>query len=133
MEISCPDCEARYEVAPRIVPAGRSVRCVRCATTWTPVPLRPGAGPGAETTDAQEKRAPPGMAFATPPPLSRPSSALPAPADPRDRRALFGAWVGSAAVLLVLGWGLIHFRHGIATGWPPSQRLYATLGLSTVR
>ncbi len=38
MRIVCPSCAATYDVpVPQLAP-GRSVRCARCSTDWTPVP-----------------------------------------------------------------------------------------------
>ena len=132
MEIVCPDCEARYEVAPRIVPEGRSVRCVRCGTTWIPLPSAAAGKPrvavaDATGTDARRERAP------LDPQPGWPSSSSAPPEPPTSRVPLLGAWLASVAVLLVLGWGVVHFRRAIAADWPPSARLYASLGLRVGR
>jgi len=36
MKITCPNCEATYEVPEAVLTARRPVRCVRCAKDWVP-------------------------------------------------------------------------------------------------
>ena len=122
MEITCPACAARYDVAERMVLAARAVRCVRCGTTWTPVQAPPAAV--AELSAPESAFAPDGreraMTEASPPQALR---------DRPGGWPLRLAWLGSLVVVLVAGWSVIHFRHRIAAEWPPSARLYAAVGL----
>jgi predicted Zn finger-like uncharacterized protein len=41
------------------------------------------------------------------------------------------AWVASVAVLLLLAWAAYTWRSEVMDAWPPSQRLYAALGLKS--
>jgi hypothetical protein len=43
--------------------------------------------------------------------------------------ALAAAWVLTALVIALLCFGAYHWREPLMTIWPPSQRLYALLGL----
>lgn len=46
---------------------------------------------------------------------------------------MLAGWVLSAAVILGLGWAAVSFRYDIMHAWPPSERLYGTLGLLAER
>ena len=57
------------------------------------------------------------------------------PAPRNDQRRLvllapIGGWALSLALLGMIGWSAIHWRTQIQATWPPSERLYAALGLS---
>ena len=70
---------------------------------------------------------------AYPPPTTPPAPSfehvadklVPAP-QPRGLRA---AWIASLALLAAAAFGAYAEREGIMHAWPPSQRLYAALGL----
>ena len=153
MRIVCPSCAAAYEVPDARVVPGQPVRCARCGTSWTPV-----AGPQ-PATDAAPTRLP----TAGPVPLPRPApTAAPkttAPTLPRlpsnaqvfstpdpfamtpegpgtrfaGGPAVLAGWVVSVAAVVGLGWAAITWRHDIMHAWPPSERLYSTLGLMAGR
>lgn len=46
---------------------------------------------------------------------------------------MLAGWVLSVAAILGLGWAAVTFRHDIMLAWPPSERLYSTLGLLAER
>ena len=50
-------------------------------------------------------------------------------AEPRRSHGALIAWVVSLLVLALLIWAVFAFRGHVMGAWPPSTRLYATLGL----
>lgn len=106
------------------------------------------APPSARVTEtaAEEDTAALPEATHTPAAVAAPA-AEPAPAAPRltqsaasaiagdpageaaPRETPIAAWIGSVAVLLMLVLAGIAFRGPIMKAWPPSERLYAALGL----
>ncbi|NKE43665.1 hypothetical protein HB662_02680 [Roseomonas frigidaquae] len=146
MRISCPSCSAEYDVPDQALAAGpRTLRCARCghsfraalpeppATESEPPPrsIPPAAPPapgkvmGAPTASPTESaRTPP------PPPGAAAQDRLAdAPSSPPDRFALAG-WLVTLLVLALAAYAGYAFRAEIMTAWPPSQRLYALLGLA---
>lgn len=81
MQVSCPNCRARYAVDPLAIgPAGRTVQCARCSERWfqtVKIEPPPAASPAAESTQAAP--AAPGTA---------PSPREPAAGKPSPRRVL---------------------------------------------
>ncbi len=121
MRIVCPACTAIYDVPEARLAPGRAVRCARCGTDWLPLaaealPLQP----------AEE------MSPSVPEPARAPPPSLAGTAKPRraDAVALAG-WAVSLALLAALGWGGVRWRDSVMRAWPPSERLYAALGLAT--
>jgi predicted Zn finger-like uncharacterized protein len=144
MRITCPNCDAAYEVPEALMTgAARPVRCARCATVWRPAetappPLPPAlaAAPPADVADASINFAPatahPGLGPVPRPPLV--AEGPPALRRARDGRrsaglALFAGWVLSLAFLAALVWSGWHWRAAVMEAWPPSIRLYAAIGL----
>jgi len=153
MRITCPTCEAAYDVPDARIAAGRAVRCARCGSDWVPLadtalpppqvppvpdPVLPTAAatsqpvpaasvatmavPGTTTTALPTATMPPPIAAA---PQSPPATArIRRPAPP-----ILLAWAASLALLGFLVWAGIAWRAGIMHAWPPSERLYAALGL----
>ena len=80
---------------------------------------------GASTVRHGRERLPDGTPLPVRPPslFRSPPTSLP----------LAAAWLGSVALLLLACWSLVHFRRAIAADWPPSARLYASLGLGLGR
>lgn len=79
MRLECPTCQARYEVADSAIPpAGRSVQCGACGTTWFQMPAELAAADGdllgKDRVGAREETLPPEPAPAAP-------SAPPAPPE----------------------------------------------------
>jgi hypothetical protein len=60
-------------------------------------------------------------------------SAVPRTKAPRrswaERLGLIAGWTGLAAVLVLIGWMGLRFRHEIETLWPQSSAVYATFGI----
>jgi predicted Zn finger-like uncharacterized protein len=145
MRIVCPSCQATYEVPERLIDqAPRRVCCARCGHEWVPRELLragpPAAGP-----------LPPQPPAAAPLPPRPPAAAAPArsPTRPTDLRQESGAapprrrvsavgasnrvavlgWVLSVLVLAMLGGAAVAWRGDVMAAWPPSQRVYAAVGL----
>lgn len=159
MRIACPSCNAVYQVPDEQLAEGQIVRCVRCATDWSPVVAVP-AG------DARIGRAEAATPEVLPMPPSTPEPLVPEPlvvepltpeplapvrqmaldedavttvtavrpaAVPAARRGmpwLALAWVVS--VLAVVGGvvALVAWRETVMQVWPPSIRAYVALGAS---
>jgi predicted Zn finger-like uncharacterized protein len=116
MQISCPNCGARYTVDPvALGPAGRTVQCFRCNHRWFEE-LEPETAPVDE--NVPEERPVPDFVI-------RPQTygaALPAIADSRDfpswAKVLIGVAV-LAGLLVGLGW---LFKEDIGPMLPPELR-----------
>jgi predicted Zn finger-like uncharacterized protein len=123
MQITCPSCEAAYAVPDEKI-AGRVVKCARCGHKWTPVPA-PLPEPAPMTAaiaayDFTASRSDP----------DEPVSVTPAaPARPPRDRPLLAAWLVSVVLLIGIAVAAYFARDQIMQAWPPSQRLYAALGL----
>ncbi len=56
MRLTCPNCDAQYEVDPSLIPvSGRDVQCSNCGSTWFQPPLEPVRTPSAPPPDAEGK------------------------------------------------------------------------------
>jgi predicted Zn finger-like uncharacterized protein len=154
MRISCQVCSTVYEVPDAALAAGRSVRCAKCGHQWVPLAaaprgplrqLRAGAEAGAATsararlaaealTDAPPLPAAPSARLAPMAPIRSASlsESDAAPETPVRRRAGAAVWLGwavSLAVWVLVVWAAYTYRAQVMEAWPPSQRLYAAVGL----
>ncbi len=152
MRVVCPSCAAVYDVPePMLGARARTLRCGRCATEWTLPAPKQGAPPAAKKPpEAPVKPAPeregPGLRpvslmaaeprTETVPVLAIPERERPfvrTEAPPPRRGPGNGlAWLGWGASLVLLGllvWGAYADRGAVMHAWPPSERLYAWLGL----
>jgi predicted Zn finger-like uncharacterized protein len=121
MQIVCPACTAAYEVPLTLLKPGKAVRCARCANEWVPSSATveaPANAPAAAPAGVAEKTAEDEIFL----PMDPPPGA-------RRNTALRLAWAGSIVALVVLGWAAYAARTPIMQAWPPSIRLYATLGV----
>ena len=127
MKITCPSCAAEYNV-PGTLAAGRVVRCAKCGTEWTPVPPDGAEPPPSPPPPEPEPK--PGLA-----PLSaampEPPARLAPPPPPAEQRqwSILAAWLGSGVVIVAALTLAFVFRAPVMQAWPPSQRVYAALGL----
>jgi predicted Zn finger-like uncharacterized protein len=139
MRITCPSCHATYEVPNALLGDGaRKVRCARCAFEWVP---QPAAGPPTSPSEPPAPRARPDLRLDRMP-RTEPQPPLPAPhierepppslrarSRPIPALASIAAVATSVLVLIALGWAIYAWRAEVMQAWPPSQRLFAALGL----
>ena len=124
MQVTCPNCGARYAVDPiAIGPAGRTVQCVRCSHRWREQLIAPAAvvPPPRPVPD-----------FVIRPPSY--NSGLPALATP-PAKSHWWRWLGggAAVVLVVLGLAAYAFRNEIREAMPAEWRVLLSVdGLRTV-
>lgn len=159
MRIVCPECSATYEVPEALLGTDRPVQCARCGHRWLPRPLPAGHPAAPEPLDELPPfpHAPPpphAPAMAAPLPAELTQLGLgdqaidpehgPDPAPYRRRGGLWSgwedgrreatlvrlAWAASVLVIVLLGWAAFTWRGDIIQAWPPSERLYAVLGLA---
>lgn len=131
MILICPQCATRYEAdAANFQPAGRKVRCAKCSHVWHQDPPEPEAAMPVAVAAPQAPRA---AAFVAP--VARVSETRPVAVTrpPSRRLAAFGlglGWVALVAVILVIGVSALTWREQIASQWPRTASLYASLGLT---
>ena len=154
MRIACPVCAATYDVPDQMLASERKVRCGKCGHQWVPAmaavdsraapppPLPPEPEPPLPQPEprpvVRERIADLPRAPANPPPLAIdritdssygvPETAV-APAAPRRRTGVWVGWIVSIVIWALVVWAAYHYRADIMAAWPPSQRLYAALGL----
>ncbi len=131
MRIVCPSCAATYDVPDERLVPGRAVRCAGCGAGWTPrllqaampVPVLmpvPEEPEPAILTEAADESAPP-----DPHPVSLPVS----PAGRRLSRAVAAGWVATVLIVGGAAWAGVTRRDSVMQAWPPTERIYAALGL----
>jgi predicted Zn finger-like uncharacterized protein len=128
MQVTCPQCGARYAVDPLAIgPSGRTVQCVRCSHRWFE---KGKAAPAASRTPWPAERPVPDFVIR---PQSHYSAGLPAISPPR-RTAHWGRWI-TALVVLVLVVGAAAFawrdeiRNRLPSSWSALLSLDAMHGL----
>jgi len=131
MILTCPECATRYFVADDSVgPAGRTVRCASCGSSWRVEP----EAPLVLTDDLEPGEAVPDES-AAPPPVT--GDALPRAfreritAQRQARRKLTAGAVWAAAGLGVIALLTLAIlgRNSIVRAWPPSASVFAAAGL----
>jgi predicted Zn finger-like uncharacterized protein len=138
MRIVCPSCQAAYEVPDRLISqAPRRLCCARCGHEWQPpelvraepaaaaipLPPEPPPRPPEPPVRAAARSTEPPDEPAIMPPRRRVSSV-----GASNRVAVLG-WLMSVLVLAMLGGAAVAWRVDVMVAWPPSQRVYAALGL----
>lgn len=129
MLIRCPTCASAYDLAPELLPAGRTLRCAHCRDAWV------------HTVGAAEAPAgrswPDGPEIVTEAHFFRQGDVPAAPpAAPRARvphfwpRPSAGAAAGLVlAMLLGSSWAAVAGRARLVAAFPPSEAVFAVLGL----
>ncbi|CAN5921003.1 hypothetical protein BH11PSE3_BH11PSE3_41720 [soil metagenome] len=116
MQVTCPNCDARYAVDPLAIgPIGRTVQCVRCSHRWREkaaavapeppsVPLRPRA----DSTPDSMSRAPDYR------------SGLPA-VRPPPPKSTWGGWLSATIVVVILLGITAYFLRNDIRGTLPAE------------
>jgi predicted Zn finger-like uncharacterized protein len=135
MRIVCPSCAAAYQVPEIKLSSGRAVRCARCAEEWAPV-AQPALPPDRVFPRLPVPPAPAYLSGRA----ARPEAALtesettlmPLRGQPERCGGILlqVGWVGSFAILATLACAAYGWRADITRVWPPSERVYAALGLT---
>ncbi len=159
MILTCPECSARYVVDPKaLLPNGRVVRCAKCKHSWKetapgqeiPVvdvveeetqPAEPQSGTASPESgetpkndqDAGENQDEDEFAIRRARRKKRPrpmpkGSNLPALQNHRHGNVLWG-WYGLGAFIAIFISSFLIFQTTIMEIWPPSKKLYRTLGM----
>ena len=152
MIVRCPVCATNYQVDARAIgPNGRMVRCAQCLHTWRQ--MLP-ADALVATADTAPRSAPPPQPAPDPPILPAAETAEEAPhlrgefpeettfaaaeeSEPPPRRRHSGlvaiGWIVLVLVIAALAGAAVWQRKQVIALWPPSLKLYETLGLESVR
>ena len=147
MRITCPSCQATYEVPDAMLgAAARKVRCARCAFEWQPEPAAaaPPTPPAAPAPAEPAEPDPPLRLRSEPrserppraealPPLPPPERMPPRSAHARSPTPILASLAVvaiSLVVLVSLGWAAYAWRAEVMHAWPPSERLFVALGLA---
>lgn len=126
MRIECPSCSAIYDLPEQQLVAGRPVRCARCSASWTPVPHL-SQSPFATTPLVAPPRPPRVQVVPSSQPV--PAARSPEALGLSEPRLVLAGWVLSIAVMVLIGWAAVTWRDEVMRAWPPSERVYAALGL----
>jgi predicted Zn finger-like uncharacterized protein len=122
MQVTCPQCGARYAVDPAAIgPSGRTVQCARCSHRWFETVK---AAPAAPPLPPPDERPVPDFVIR---PQSHYSAGLPAISPPR-RQVHWGRWIAAAAALiLVVGGAAFAWRDEIRDRLPPGWSAFLSL------
>jgi len=152
MRIVCPSCSAAFEVPEGRLTPGQAVRCARCGTDWTPLAelepmfdapaVDPAEPPRAAGPVPLNRPEPPNVLAASSPIADQPApGVLVRSRLILDRvsqftgteAALIAGWAASIALVIGMTWAAVAWRGEVMRTWPPSERIYTALGLTTNR
>ena len=121
MRIVCPSCAAAYDVPDERLSPGRSVRCSGCEARWVPLEQElPTQEPVPELVRKLPVLAEAGVV---------PAATRTAPPVVGSPSLVMAGWVLTVLVLAGTGWAGYARRDAVMHVWPPSERVYAALGL----
>jgi predicted Zn finger-like uncharacterized protein len=147
--VRCAQCFREWSVGPVAGGPGRDLPQVQAAAEASapkeppPLPV-PQAAPAAAVTLLTQP--PPALAATAkadprPPPVQPPDPGVYQPTaterlitesdPPQPGPPVWAAWAASIALLFLLCWAAYAWRSDVMDVWPPSQRLYAALGLKS--
>ena len=127
MLIVCPSCAATYDVPDERLVPGRAVRCAGCGAGWTPRPSQ--AAVRVLMEEEPEPAILPEAADEPSPPDPHPVSLPVPPAGRQLSRAVAAGWVATVLIVGGAAWAGVTWRDSVMQAWPPTERLYAALGL----
>ena len=138
MLITCPKCEAGFQVPERLLrDRDRPLRCGQCGTMFrAPEPPAPepvafqAPEPPPPAPVVEEPRPAPTLVAedSRPEPLAARGASLERASAPASR-GLRAAWAASIVLLMCGGLAAIIKRDAVMEAWPPAARLFAALGL----
>jgi predicted Zn finger-like uncharacterized protein len=122
MQVTCPQCGARYAVDPAAIgPSGRTVQCARCSHRWFE---KVEAAPTASPLSPTDERPVPDFVIR---PQPHYHAGLPAISPPR-RTVPWRRWAAAAAVvILALGVASFAWRDEILDKLPPGWSAFLSL------
>ena len=121
MIVTCPACSTRFNLDPALLGSeGRKVRCNNCSHIWIQQP------PQSVPADMAPFLSGEG------PPIAR-GVEMPSEVRPRGRRrwGVMLGWVLFVIVLAGLAGAIMFGRQEIVAQWPPAERLYALVEMSS--
>ncbi|HEY4172819.1 MAG TPA: zinc-ribbon domain-containing protein [Rhodopila sp.] len=122
MRITCPNCNADYEVpASRLTPR-KMVRCVRCQGEWVPPHVDEDAGPVASESVSFENK------IESLPPVTAMDRLSASPSIPAAPPNLLPAWVLTVLVLVGAAAATVIWRDAVIQAWPQSALILAPFG-----
>jgi predicted Zn finger-like uncharacterized protein len=143
MILTCPQCATRYQTDAALFGAeGRKVRCAKCGYVWHQAPEAPAEAdpeyvqidepetpPAQHTAYAPTAYVPTQSTFrATAPAASEPVAAPAHRGDWAIRLGVAAGWAALTALVILIGWSVVHYRQPIARLWPQTASFYALLG-----
>ncbi len=137
--VRCARCSGEWVPLAEPVPeAAEAVVTADAGAANAAVPIGPVPEPAwpiqpvGEATLAVPPAAEPGPRLVTmsPPAWRSPPTSVPSSRPRRGQRLALTGWVATALVLAAALWGAYAARGPIMRAWPPSQRVYAPLGLA---
>lgn len=129
MRIVCPSCAATYDVPDERLVPGRAVRCAGCGAGWTPRLSQAAVPVPVPMEEEPEPEIPTKAADEPSPPDSHPVFLPVPPAGRRLSRAVAAGWVATVLIVGGAAWAGVTRRDSVMQAWPPTERLYAALGL----
>lgn len=124
MLITCPNCEAGYNVPDHLLAGeGRRLRCKSCTEEWHVV-LPPEQAPEIEESTTAEAKLASGQALSEIEITAPPAIAGPSRRPRLPWLAPAAAWAASLVILVSAGAATFHWRADINAAWPASERVF---------
>lgn len=127
LTLECPRCFTKYAFDLSKLPAeGKMVRCAKCQNTWRQKP--PAVEEVAESEEnstTQESQA------AVPPIRAKRDFAVAKPKESPGKRGWL-KWLIYGLIIAISLSSLVVLRQAVVSFWPPSARLYSTIGLPVI-
>ena len=136
MQLTCPECSVKYNVADGAIPAkGRSVRCAACGHSWKQMPIASadtvldlGALGNKSNSNNGLRVRPRPEATAPAEPHARMRKRVLDKIELGNRLAAGLPWGIAALVAIMSGLTAINYRTDIVRAWPKSASAFAMIG-----